>query len=69
MSAILDAILPWNVPFKFPTEECLARLSLNEIAAASSVLAFLMNESYTNIEPSFSFSSEESTSLETQDEA
>lgn len=65
----MSEILPWNIPFKFPSEERLNCLTPIEVAAAGSVLAFLMNESYSNIEPTFSFSSEEIFSLEIQDEA
>lgn len=65
----MSEILPWNIPFKFPNEDRLNSLTPTELAAAASVLAFLMNESYSNIEPTFSFSSDEIFSLETQDEA
>lgn len=65
----MSEILPWNIPFRFPSEERLNSLTSIEVAAAASVLAFLMNESYSNIEPTFSFSSDEIFSLETEDEA
>lgn len=65
----MKKILPWNVPFVFPSEESLNQLSSTEIAAATAVLSFIMNETYTNIEPSFTFSSDDLELSEIKDEA